>query len=116
MNRSRRHPAADAPPPDVVAFGTPQLDLFPVRPVVERLDPRRVVGPNTGVEAIVRVRLRPNAPTHLVFHDRHGWYCEAHGAECAAVAMARDDAQAATDARALRPDAALPDLFANGSA
>lgn len=77
------------PPPDVAALTAPQLDLFPVRPVVEPLDPRSVVGPKTGVHAIVRVRIRPKAPVHLVFHDRHGWYCETHGPTCAAVAIAR---------------------------
>jgi hypothetical protein len=28
------------------------------------------------------------ARVHLVFHDRHGWYCE-HGRECPAVAAVR---------------------------
>ena len=66
-----------------------QIDLFPVKPIVEVLDPRTVVGPNTAVEQIVRVRLRPTDAPHLVFHDRHGWYCETHGPLCAAVALAR---------------------------
>jgi hypothetical protein len=48
-----------------------------------------VVGVQTGVEHLVRVRSRPNDAPHLVFHDRHGWYCESHGAQCAAVALAR---------------------------
>lgn len=68
-----------------------QFDLFPVRPVIEVLDARSVVGPRTAVEHLVRVRLRPNDAPHLIFHDRHGWYCEAHGPACAAVALARDD-------------------------
>ncbi len=66
-----------------------QIDLFPERPTVERLDPRANVGPRTGVEALVRVRLRATESPHLVFHDRHGWYCEAHGPTCPAVAVAR---------------------------
>jgi hypothetical protein len=66
-----------------------QIDLFPERPSVERLDPRANVGPRTGVEDLVRVRLRAVEAPHLVFHDRHGWYCEAHGAGCPAVAVAR---------------------------
>lgn len=68
-----------------------QIDLFPERPSVERLDPRANVGPRTGVEELVRVRLRAAEAPHLVFHDRHGWYCEAHGATCPAVAIARTE-------------------------
>ena len=67
-----------------------QFDLFPVRPDVEPLDPHTVVGPRTAVEHLVRVRYRPNEAPHLVFHDRHGWYCEAHGPACPAVALARE--------------------------
>lgn len=66
-----------------------QIDLFPERPTVERLDPRAHVGPRTGVEDLVRVRLRAAESPHLIFHDRHGWYCEAHGATCPAVVVAR---------------------------
>ena len=69
---------------------SPQIDLFPVTPVVEILDPRVVVGERTGVEHLVRVRPRPNDAPHMVFHDRHGWYCEQHGAQCGAVQVARD--------------------------
>jgi hypothetical protein len=39
----------------------------------------------------VRVRLRPNDAPHLIFHDRHGWYCESHGPACHAVQSARDE-------------------------
>ncbi len=67
-----------------------QFDLFPVRPIVEPLDPLTVVGPRTGVERLIRIRFRPNEAPHLVFHDRHGWYCEADGPTCPAVALARD--------------------------
>lgn len=69
-----------------------QFDLFPVAPVVDVLDPRTVVGARTGVEHLVRVRGRANDAPHLVFHDRHGWYCEAHGPQCYAVKLARDKA------------------------
>ena len=73
-----------------VSFGEPsQLDLFPTNPVVEVLDPRSVVGAKTAVEHLVRVRSRANDVAHLVFHDRHGWYCETHGPTCPAVALAR---------------------------
>ena len=66
-----------------------QLDLFPIKPIIEVLDPRTVVGPHTAVEHVVRVRIRPNDAPHLVFHDRHGWYCDIHGPTCPAVALAR---------------------------
>ncbi len=66
-----------------------QMDLFPERPVVEVLDPRTVVGPRTATSAVIRVRLRSVEAPHLVFHDRHGWYCDTHGATCEAVAVAR---------------------------
>lgn len=81
----RAAPVRSAPVVPVVV----QIDLFPDRPSVERLDPRANVGPRTGVEELVRVRLRAVEAPHLVFHDRHGWYCEAHGATCPAVAIAR---------------------------
>ena len=76
---------------DASAVAPPQLDLLPVKPVVDVLDARAVVGPRTAVEHLVRVRLRPNDTPHLVFHDRHGWYCEAHGPTCHATILARDE-------------------------
>lgn len=72
----------------------PQLDLFPVKPSVEPLDARAIVGPRSAVEHLVRVRMRPNDAPHLIFHDRHGWYCEEHGADCHAVRLARDEVRA----------------------
>lgn len=66
-----------------------QFDFFPVAPEIDVLDPRVIAGPRTAVEHIVRVRFRPNEAPHLVFHDRHGWYCETHGTDCNAVALAR---------------------------
>jgi hypothetical protein len=75
---------------EILPVEPPQLDLFPVRPVIEPLDARAVVGPRTAVEHLVRVRLRPNDAPHLIFHDRHGWYCEAHGTSCHAVTLARE--------------------------
>lgn len=66
-----------------------QYDLFPIIPDIQVLDPRQVAGPRTAVEHLVRVRFRPNDQVHLVFHDRHGWYCETHGADCSAVLLAR---------------------------
>lgn len=73
--------------PPVQAPG--QLDLFPEKPVIERLNPKQVAGQRTAVVEIVRVRIRSTEPAHLIFHDRHGWYCETHGTACVAVSYAR---------------------------
>ena len=62
MARSAR-PKAD----DTSLHVSTQIDLFPVAPVVDVLDPRAVVGARTGVEHLVRVRPRPNDAPHLVF-------------------------------------------------
>lgn len=67
-----------------------QTDLFPEQPIVDVLQPRASVGPRTGVLALLRVRLRSTDAPHLVFHDRHGWYCEEHGPSCVAVKAAQD--------------------------
>ena len=67
-----------------------QIDLFPIKPIVEVLDPRKVVGESTSVQHLVRVKFRPSDAPHLVFHDRHGWYCESHGPACASVKLAQD--------------------------
>jgi hypothetical protein len=88
---ARSSSRSGAAPIDASAIAPVQFDLFPVKPVVDVLDARAVVGPRTGVEHLVRVRLRPNDAPHLVFHDRHGWYCEAHGPSCHAVTLARDE-------------------------
>lgn len=81
----RRHSAAEDVP-----VAPKQLDLFPQKPVIDVLDPRQVVGGATTVQHLVRVRMHAKDTPHLVFHDRHGWYCESHGATCATVAMARE--------------------------
>jgi hypothetical protein len=90
MSPSRRSSSRRADD-DAQVVAPTQLDLFPVTPVVDVLDARSVVGPRTGVEHLVRVRLRPNDAPHLVFHDRHGWYCEAHGPGCRAVMLAQHE-------------------------
>jgi hypothetical protein len=53
--------------------------------ITER-DPCLVCGKDTSVERVFRVEEREGKARaiHLVFFDRHGWYCE-HGALCAAV-------------------------------
>jgi hypothetical protein len=57
---------------------------------VRQLDPVGKCGPDTSVQQLYRVDERTNGQvrTHLVFFDRHGWYCE-HGRDCPAVAPAR---------------------------
>jgi hypothetical protein len=61
-----------------------------VRVEVKSLDPLRKCGPNTTVELLYRVdeTVDGRSTPHLVFFDRHGWYCE-HGRTCPAVGHAR---------------------------
>ena len=54
---------------------------------IKALDPLRKCGPNTSVMHMFRVDESiggAHAATHLVFYDRHGWYC-VHGRTCQAV-------------------------------
>lgn len=64
----------------------------PLRGTVEvrELDPVRMCGPGTSVRLMYRVieRVDGGLTNHLVYFDRHGWYCE-HGRACAAVSLAR---------------------------
>jgi hypothetical protein len=57
---------------------------------IRELDPRSKCGTGTTVMQLFRVDDLPEDPprVHMVFHDRHGWYCE-HGRECPAVAAVR---------------------------
>ena len=57
---------------------------------VRELDPVRKCGPGTSVELLYRVieHVDGGLTNHLVFFDRHGWYCE-HGRTCPAVSLAR---------------------------
>ena len=57
---------------------------------VRALDPVRKCGPGTSVRLLYRVieRVEGDPINHLVFFDRHGWYCE-HGRTCPAVGLAR---------------------------
>ena len=61
-----------------------------VRVAVKPLDPLRKCGPNTTVQFLYRVdeEIDGRSTAHLVFFDRHGWYCE-HGRTCPAVGHAR---------------------------
>jgi hypothetical protein len=58
---------------------------------VRELDPQRKCGVGTSVERLYRVDECDEdgaVRLHLVFLDRHGWYCE-HGRNCPAVPHAR---------------------------
>lgn len=61
-----------------------------VRVAVRELDPQQKCGAGTSVQFLYRVdeSVDGRASAHLVFFDRHGWYCE-HGRSCPAVAHAR---------------------------
>ena len=60
----------------------------PAKPVmkVRELSPQALCGPRTTVTQLFRVVETADGVerTHLVFFDRHGWYCE-HGPGCPAV-------------------------------
>ena len=60
------------------------------RYAIKPLDPVRSCGPGTSVEQLFKVveTVDGRSINHLVFLDRHGWYCE-HGRVCPAVAQAR---------------------------
>jgi hypothetical protein len=62
-----------------------------VRFIARALDPLKKCGAGTSVQRLYRVDEAVDgtvARVHLVFLDRHGWYCE-HGRDCAAVSHAR---------------------------
>jgi hypothetical protein len=72
---------------------TPQKEIAKAPTVAYRireLDPLAMCGRRTTVQHLYRVdEVVDGAPrAHLVFFDRHGWYCE-HGPNCPAVAPAR---------------------------
>ena len=78
--RAKRAPAAEAP------RRIEQIELFPEPVRVEPLDPRRLAGDGTTAIAVYRVTIGHGGDAHLVYHDRHGMYCEVHGRSCRAVA------------------------------
>jgi hypothetical protein len=67
----------------------PQLELFPEPVLIEALDPRHVSGARTRVRGVWRVRFGSESRAHRVYHDRHGWYCDEHGAACRAAHTVR---------------------------
>jgi hypothetical protein len=75
--------------------------LFQPKPPPERkvvrivdLDPFEKCGRGTSVQRLIRVDevIDHAREAHLVFLDRHGWYCE-HGRTCPAVGHARKHAE-----------------------
>jgi hypothetical protein len=67
--------------------------VVPAKPglQIRELDPLRVCGDRTSVVQLFRVdeqlvggKVAGARQVHLVFNDRHGWYCE-HGRSCHAV-------------------------------
>jgi hypothetical protein len=63
----------------------------PVRYTIKALDSLRKCGPGTSVQLLFRVderRVDGGGTTHLVYFDKHGWYCE-HGRTCPAVVEAK---------------------------
>ena len=58
------------------------------------LDPFEKCGRGTSVQRLIRVdeMIDQTREAHLVFFDRHGWYCE-HGPTCPAVGHARKHAE-----------------------
>jgi len=67
---------------------------------IRELDPQAACGNGTTVMQLFRVDDLPvgSATAHLVFFDRHGWYCE-HGRECPAVAAVKKHNNAGTSRR-----------------
>jgi len=61
-----------------------------VRIAVKPLQPQAKCGAGTSVQYLFRVdeTVDGRTTTHLVFFDRHGWYCE-HGRNCPAVGHAK---------------------------
>jgi hypothetical protein len=61
---------------------------------VRELNPQEKCGAGTSVERLLRVDAITDKvkQAHLIFFDRHGWYCE-HGTTCPAVGHARKYAQ-----------------------
>ena len=53
---------------------------------IKPMDPAAMCGSGTSVTRLFKVeeRLDQTRIHHLVFFDRHGWYCE-HGRQCGAV-------------------------------
>ena len=76
-----------APPAQAAGDGGTTKRIMRIR----ALDPQATCGRGTTVMQLYRVDDLPTdgvTSSHLVFFDRHGWYCE-HGRDCPAVAAVR---------------------------
>lgn len=69
----------------------------PPRFEAHALDPLRKCGAATSVQLLYRVdelsESRSLRAHHLVFFDRHGWYCDEHGRTCPALTHAQQAAR-----------------------
>ena len=70
---------------DIKSKGKPSKGAERTVRIVEK-DPWQLCGKGTSVERVFRVeeKTQKTKIMHLVFFDRHGWYC-VHGPRCAAV-------------------------------
>ena len=66
-----------------------QLEFFPIAVAITRLKARAVLGAATRVHGVWKVEYPGERRPHLVYHDRHGWYCEEHGPGCRSVTRVR---------------------------
>jgi len=86
MTKTKVVPATKARNATKVAVGASVERRVAIKP----LDPVQKCGPGTSVQFLYRVdeSVDGRRTAHLVFFDRHGWYCE-HGRTCPAVGHAR---------------------------
>jgi len=86
MTKTKVVPATKARNATKVAGGASDERRVAIKP----LDPIEKCGPGTSVQFLYRVdeSVDGRRTAHLVFFDRHGWYCE-HGRTCPAVGHAR---------------------------
>lgn len=70
--------------------GRSQAPAPVVRFAVKPLEPQAKCGAGTSVQYLFKVdqTVDGKSTSHLVFFDRHGWYCE-HGRNCPAVGHAK---------------------------
>ncbi|MBW8768987.1 MAG: hypothetical protein JF589_04495 [Gemmatimonadetes bacterium] len=86
MTKTKVVPATKARNATKVADGAAESRRVAIKP----LDPVQKCGPGTSVQFLYRVdeSVDGRSTAHLVFFDRHGWYCE-HGRTCPAVGHAK---------------------------
>jgi len=86
MTKTKVVPAKRGANATKVAVGASETRRVAIKP----LDPIQKCGPGTSVQFLYRVdeSVDGRITAHLVFFDRHGWYCE-HGRTCPAVGHAK---------------------------